>query len=79
MYADLKGLPPLFIQVGTEEILLDDSTRFANRAHESDVDITLEVWPGMLHAFPLQAAFIPEARKAIEATAIYMRDKIRTW
>jgi acetyl esterase/lipase len=75
-YADLKGLPPIMIHVGTEDILLDDSIRFANAARDAGVDIILEVWPGMPHAFPLQAAFLPEARKAIEATAAYIRAKI---
>ena len=43
-YADLRGLPPLLVQVGTAEVLLDDSVRFADRAKEAGVDVTLEVW-----------------------------------
>lgn len=78
LYANLKGLPPVTIHVGTEDMLLDDSVRFTEQARQSGVDITLDVWPGMLHAFPLQAAFIPEARIAIEVTASFIRDKIRT-
>ena len=76
LYAPLQGLPPILIHVGTEDILLDDSTRFAEHARIAGVDVTLNIWPGMLHAFPLQAAFIPEARKAIEETAIYIHTKI---
>jgi acetyl esterase/lipase len=78
LYADLNSLPPIIIHVGSDDILLDDSTRFANQAGNFDVDITLKVWSGMLHAFPLYASFIPEARQAIEQTGIYIRDKIRT-
>ena len=45
-YADLQGLPPLLVQVGTAEVLLDDSLRLADRAKEAGVDVTLEVWGG---------------------------------
>ena len=76
LYADLFGLPSILIYVGSEDILLDDSTRFADCASRAGVDVTLKIWPGMLHAFPLLAAFIPEARKAIDETATYVRDKI---
>jgi acetyl esterase/lipase len=69
-------LSSISIHVGTDEMLLDDSTRFARRAQEFGVEIKLEIWPGMLHAFPLQAAFVPEARQAIETTAVYMRDMV---
>jgi acetyl esterase/lipase len=76
LYADLKDLPPLLIHVGSEDILLNDSTRFADRAGEAGVDVSLKVWQGMLHAFPLQAAFIPEARKSIEEASLFIRDKV---
>ncbi len=51
IYADLSGLPPLLIQVGENEVLLDDSTRLAERAEAAGVDVTLEVWPEMIHVW----------------------------
>jgi acetyl esterase/lipase len=53
LYADLSGLPPLLIQVGSDEILLDDATRLAARAREVGVEVTLRVWPEMFHVLPL--------------------------
>ena len=65
-YADLRGLPPLLVQVGTAEVLLDDSVRFADRAKEAGVDVTLEVWDDMPHVWQAFASFLPEAREALE-------------
>ncbi len=64
-YASLAGLPRLLIQVGENEILLDDATRLAARARADGVDVTLEVWPGMVHVWHALAALIPESRQAI--------------
>ncbi len=50
---DLSGLPPLLIQVGNEEIMLDESVVFADRARKFGVDVRLEIWPRMWHCFPL--------------------------
>ena len=65
-YADLRGLPPLLVQVGTAEVLLDDSVRFADRAKEAGVDVTLEVWDDMPHVWQAFASFLPEAMEALE-------------
>ena len=65
-YADLQGLPPLLVQVGTAEVLLDDSLRLADRAKEAGVDVTLEVWDDMPHVWQAFASFLPEARKALD-------------
>jgi len=73
LYADPAGLPPLLIQVGSDETLLDDSTRFAERARAAGVDVTLEIWPGMFHVFQMSARFLPEARRAIEVAGAFMR------
>ncbi|MBC8506242.1 MAG: alpha/beta hydrolase [Anaerolineales bacterium] len=73
LYANLDGLPPLLIQVGTREVLLDDSTRLAERARQAGVDVTLEIWNGMFHVFHLGAAIIPEAQKAVENMAAFLR------
>jgi len=68
LYADLSGLPPLLIQAGTDEILLDDATRCAERARAAGVDVTLEVWDGMFHVFQM-VPILPETRKAVEQIA----------
>lgn len=66
LLADLSGLPPMLIQVGTSEILLDDSVRLAERAKAAGVDVTLDVWEDMIHVFQLFAAFAPESIEAID-------------
>ena len=65
-YADLRGLPPLLLQVGTAEVLLDDSIRLADKAKESGVDVALEVWDDMPHVWQAFASFLPEARQALD-------------
>ncbi|WBX85210.1 alpha/beta hydrolase [Sphingosinicella microcystinivorans] len=73
LYADLAGLPPLFLLVGTRETLLDDSTRFSARAKAAGVDVRLEIWPDMIHIWPFFAQILPEGRLAIEAVGAYVR------
>jgi acetyl esterase/lipase len=65
LYADLKGLPPLLIQVGSDEILLSDSTELAERAKGAGVNVTLEIWEPMQHDWHFAASFVPEGRQAI--------------
>ncbi|MGH9035343.1 MAG: alpha/beta hydrolase, partial [Acidimicrobiia bacterium] len=59
LHADLTGLPPLLLQVGSEEVLLDDSTRLAEKARQAGVDVTLEVADGLPHVFQYFASFLP--------------------
>jgi acetyl esterase/lipase len=66
MYADLRGLPPLLLHVGEDEILLDDSVLFAERARAAGVDARVVVWPGMWHVFQAFFMFVPEAQESIE-------------
>jgi acetyl esterase/lipase len=73
LYGDLHGLPPLLIQVGTDEILLDDATRLAERARAAGVPVTLEVWERMWHVFQSFAAEIPEGRQAVEKIGAFVR------
>jgi len=73
LYADLRGLPPLLIQVGRRETLLDDSTRFAQRARQAGVDLTLEVWPGMIHVWQIFASELSEGREAVARIGEYLR------
>ena len=65
LYAELRQLPPLLLQVGGDEILLSDSTRLADRAREVGVDVTLDVWEGMWHVWHFFAGQMPEARQAM--------------
>ena len=65
IHADLTGLPPLLLQVGSIEVLLDDSTLLKTRANEAGVPVEMEVWEGMPHVWHHYAPILPEARKAI--------------
>lgn len=76
MHGDLTGLPPLLIQVGDAEVLLDDSIRLADKARAAGVDVTLEVWPEMVHVFQASAGFVPEADQAIARIAEFCRPKL---
>ena len=76
LFADLAGLPPLFVQVGSAEILLDDSTRLAQAARDQGLDLELEVWEDMFHVWHYYADWIPEGREAIEKIAHFMSAKL---
>jgi epsilon-lactone hydrolase len=73
VYADLSGLPPLYIQVGSDEILLSDSTRAAEKVRAAGGDVEIEVWPGMWHVFQAFVGQMPESRAAIEAIGEFIR------
>jgi epsilon-lactone hydrolase len=75
LHADLKGLPPILVQVGTAEMLLDDSTRIAERLHAAGVDVRLSVWPNMLHVFPLFAPILSEGRNGCLEIGNYIRGR----
>jgi monoterpene epsilon-lactone hydrolase len=74
LYADLRGLPPLLIQVGTAETLLNDSTRLAERAKAAGVDVTLETWDDMIHVWQFCAALLPEGQQAIDRIGEFVRE-----
>jgi acetyl esterase/lipase len=65
LYADLRNFPPILIQVGSCETLLDDATRFAGAAGAADVSVTLEIWPHMIHAWPLWNAGLEDGRRTL--------------
>ncbi len=75
-YADLSGLPPALIQVGTDEILLDDARRCAARAREAGVDVTLEVWDEMFHVFQL-IPFLPETKEALRSITEFVSQNLK--
>ena len=72
LYADLGGLPPLLIQVGDRETVLDDFVMFADMARAAGIDVNLEVWDGMIHVFQMFGAELPEARQAIASIAGFL-------
>ena len=76
LYANLEGLPPLLIQAGTHEILLDDATRLAENAHQAGVDVTLETWDGMFHLFQI-IPFVPETQQSIAHIAGFVTNKLK--
>jgi monoterpene epsilon-lactone hydrolase len=78
LYGDFHGLPPMLIQVGDAEVLLDDSTRLAERAKAADVDVTLEVWDEMIHVFQIFAATLPEGQQAIDRIGEWVKQHVRT-
>jgi epsilon-lactone hydrolase len=73
LYGELRGLPPLLIQVGTDERLLDDSRQFADRAARAGVPVQLEVWEGMHHVFQLDVAHLESSRTALDRAARFLR------
>jgi monoterpene epsilon-lactone hydrolase len=73
LFAELHDLPPILLHVGDHEILLDDSTRFAERARSFGVDATVVVWPEMFHVFHIFSPLLPEARKANREIADFIR------
>jgi epsilon-lactone hydrolase len=72
LYADLAGLPPLLIQVGDRETVLDDSVMFADKARAAGVDVQLEVWDGMIHVFQMFGTELAEAQRAIASIAQFL-------
>jgi epsilon-lactone hydrolase len=77
LYADLKDVPPILIQVGSAETLLDDSVRFAGAAGAADVQVTLEIWPQMIHAWHLWNAHLESGRRALASAGAFIQAHIR--
>lgn len=75
--ADLTGFPPLLLQVGTNEILLDDSTRLAARARDAEVDVILDVTAGVPHVFQSFAGVLDEADQALDRAALFLSQHLR--
>ena len=75
LHANLAGLPPLLIQVGDSETLLDDATRITERARKADVDVTLKIWDEMPHVWHLFAPILPEGQQAIEEIGAFFKER----
>jgi len=76
LFADLAGLPPLLVHVGSAETLLDDATRFTTRARAADVDVTLDVWDDMIHVWHAFGFILPEARAANQAIGAFLQQRL---
>ena len=76
LYGDPAGLPPLYLQVGGDELLVDDSRRLAERARQTGVDVRLDIFPGLQHCFHFSAGHAREADDAIRKLAEWVRPKL---
>ena len=72
IFADLSGLPPLIIQAGTHEVLLDDALRLARRAATADVAVTLDITPGVPHVFQAYYQILDEAAAALDRAGQFL-------
>ena len=68
LFANLAGLPPILLQTGSNEVLLDDTLGLDQRGRAAGIDVTLEIWPEMVHVFQAYGAFLPEAHAALART-----------
>ena len=78
LYADLHGLPPLLIHVGTDETLLDDSRRLAERAQRAGVKTQLKIWPAVPHVWQLFQRWIPEGRSSLREAGMFFAREVGT-
>ncbi|MGI9238050.1 MAG: alpha/beta hydrolase [Woeseiaceae bacterium] len=77
VFANVAGLPPTLIQVGDDEILLSDSTRFADKMKIAGLEVEIEIWPDMWHVFQLFIGKMPESRRAIKRIGEYLKGRIQ--
>jgi len=76
LFAELTGMPPMLIQVGSAETLLDDSVRLAAATGQADVPVILEIWPHMIHAWHLWNARLEPGREALRSAGTFMREHL---
>jgi acetyl esterase/lipase len=74
--ADLSGLPPLLLCIGTNEIHYDDTVNFAKKAAEQGTEVSLRVWEGMCHAFPILSPLFPEAKQAMAEICTFIKQRL---
>ena len=72
-----QGLPPLLIHVGSAEVLMDDARRFASRAREAGVEVSLKEWEDMIHVFQAFAMLLPEGQQAVNEIGTFIREHLR--
>lgn len=78
LYADLTGLAPLLIQVGAAETLLDDAVRLAQTAGAADVFVDLQIWPEMVHVWPLYWPELKAGKRALDDAGAFVRTTLKT-
>ena len=76
LFADLGGLPPILIQVGTHDVLCGEAKILSDKIKSAGGDVTLEIWPKMMHVWHFMGSRLPEARRAVEAIAAFLMDKL---
>ena len=76
LFANFCGFPPVLIQVGSAETLLSDATRLAEAAGSADVDVTLEIWPHMIHAWPVWNAGLEDGRRALAKAGEFIGGRV---
>ncbi|CCH18709.1 alpha/beta hydrolase [Micromonospora lupini] len=76
--ADLTGFPPILLQVGTNELLLDDSVRLAKRARDAEVDVILDITAGVPHVFQSFIGQLDEADQALDRAALFVTQRLQT-
>ena len=72
LFADLRGLPPLLLQVGSEEMLRDDNARMAAKAEAAGVSVTFEEWPDMIHVWHMYSDRLHDAREALQRIGAFV-------
>jgi acetyl esterase/lipase len=75
LFADLSGLPPMLVHVGSTEVLRSDAERLVEKVKQANGNAVLEIWPGMPHVFQLLAGRIPEGKDAVEKLGAFMRNR----
>ena len=76
VFADLSGLPPLIVQAGTHEVLLDDALRLARQAADADVEVTLDITPGVPHVFQAYYSILDEAAAALDRAGLFLSARL---
>src|SRR5512134_1871652 len=76
LYADLRGLPPLLVQVGSDEVLLDDALGLGERARAAGVDVAVEEWPAMIHVWHWFLPMLDEAQRAVDGIGRFVRARL---
>ncbi|MEL7208251.1 MAG: alpha/beta hydrolase fold domain-containing protein, partial [Actinomycetota bacterium] len=75
-FADLAGLPPLLVQVGEPEVLLDDARAVATAAEEAGTEVTLDVWPDVFHVWQASAGMTPEGDRAVDQIGAFLATQL---
>lgn len=76
VFHDATGLPPVYIQVGAEEMLLDDSVRFAAKAREANIEVTLEIYEKKFHVFNAFWRILPKAKEANKKLGAFLKKQL---